>query len=289
LFFSDIIIRIFFSFFKPNVHVIKSHTCGSCSSLKNELSTFTCNICHDYIHFWYKDISSSSEFVTDCDTAIQTILNNLFSYLCLLDKRSLIVNMLKRFSTFSCNYNSDLTFLTNEDESILIKSLLDKLLTLIAPDWLQKFSSSNEVKEKNNLDLVYLMIRDLLTNAAFLPIIEIITDPNWLNMVILNYLEPSVEYQYQFESLINQYEYKEPLTTSKSNFTNLKSKHNLSLISLPSSSSRYVLDHKRSISEVGSPLKETLFTEGKFVTNFYIIIKNFAIELKLLRISFRYN
>ncbi|RWS15639.1 sorting nexin-19-like protein, partial [Dinothrombium tinctorium] len=166
--------------------------CEEMPSLDAEIRTFSKHITKDYIRIWYDMVSDNEEFIEESEIAFQEILRRLFvDQLSDLDPRKVCSIALLNLKD-ALQFDQIPNHFENEHEYALF--FIEKVLSSIQPSTLQhiakrKISTLNGSSE----DPIYVLIRQLLVEGALIPLLSLITNPEWINWAVIQLFSESKE------------------------------------------------------------------------------------------------
>lgn len=166
--------------------------CGPSPVIDEELQVIVDHIIEDYIMLWYKDISpDNDDFVEDCRVIFKHIFNELITR-CLtrVDR----VKFTQEVLDLLVEHLRDPTVSQTpfyESQETFIGGLIEEMLTLVGPLELE-YLKHTKCSDKQTRDSLFRIIRELLTHAVVIPIVSYVSDPLWLNkMIIILFALPS--------------------------------------------------------------------------------------------------
>ncbi|XP_053200749.1 uncharacterized protein LOC128385836 isoform X2 [Panonychus citri] len=158
--------------------------CGQEISLENETFRISENICKDYIVPWCTTISPDSAFPADAERAIFELIHTILRKLSSTDVIEFSKDILDWFELICSPSNRDKINLNDEEMNIFLETCTEKVLKSCSASTL----SLTEIKDKlygNEFnDPLILMIKELLAKAAIIPIVDLISDPEFLTSCV---------------------------------------------------------------------------------------------------------
>ena len=162
--------------------------CKKFDSMEDEIETIVDCIVDEYILIWLEIVTPSNrDFSDDCREVFKDIFMKLINkFLANVDRDKFISKVVNLLSdSLSDPFTSQKMF---ESEHELVRNMVEELLVIIDIEEVSalKFERCTDKQQRDSL---YILIRDLLTQAVFMPIVSIITDPNWINEQVVDLFE----------------------------------------------------------------------------------------------------
>lgn len=165
--------------------------CGSQLEFENEAHTFAKLIEMNYVNFWYNSLSNGNQqFLVNCQLALeQTFINLTNSFQNKLSTPKLAQIFLQLIHS-NLAYSNDNDYDNENEQTILVANIVQRLLNICSPHEINCVIQKSQTKNY----AVCLMIKQMLTEAVFIPIFDVITNPQWIysNIIFLCKEEPTV-------------------------------------------------------------------------------------------------
>lgn len=165
--------------------------CGSQLEFSNEAHTFAKLIEINYVNFWYNSLSNGNQqFLANCQLALEQIFINLINSFQNKLSTPKLAQIFLQLIHSNLTYFNDNNYDNENDQTILVANIVERLLNICSPHEINFLIEKSQTKNY----AVYLMIKKMLTEAVFIPIFDVITNPQWIysNIIFLCKEEPIV-------------------------------------------------------------------------------------------------
>ncbi|GFS72010.1 sorting nexin-19 [Nephila pilipes] len=172
--------------------------CGDEACLENEIDVLVKNISHYYLHSWYDKISPNEEFLNYLNSSINQTLVRLCTSISKVDKKKFSYILLQIYLNFFSHFveakkksetfkkeNFEMKHWAMKDnltEWCYLQSLVSTLLDSFCP------SECDRSLHSKYSPLLHILVVEILTANIIHPLVKVLCDPSYLNMMLLKIL-----------------------------------------------------------------------------------------------------